>query len=507
MRFSITIDPVDKPAVGMRVMGVHEKRKPALSLKILDPALARMVDDVLRADDFDADAGSTLLVPPLKKDTAGLLLLGLGPRKSFKRKDMLKATARLAGALATGQARSAAVSVHDLVPEGLSIAEVVTTLVLALGSAVYRFPRYKGKEKVPAVKLQEVVFCVQEAEADAARTACIEAEAIVLGMNRARDLGNTPPNDLHPEALAEVAVEIASEYRKIKATVLDEKDLRKLGANAILAVGKGSERPPRLIALEYSGGRKGEAPIVLVGKGITFDTGGISLKPGAEMDEMKYDMCGAAAVLGAIEALAQLKVKLNVVGVIASAENMPDGRASRPGDIVQTLSGQTVEILNTDAEGRLVLCDALTWVERFKPRAVVDLATLTGACIIALGHEASAVLGNDPELVAALRQAGDSVYDRAWELPLWDEYQEALKSNFADMANIGGRPAGTITAACFLSRYAGSYPWAHLDIAGVAWKSGKEKGATGRPVPLLMRYLLDQAKAPAKAPAKAVTSE
>lgn len=499
MRFSITIDPVDKPAVGLRVMGVHEKRKPALSLKILDPALARMVDDVLRASDFDADVGSTLLVPPLKKDTAGLLLLGLGPRKSFKRKDMLKATARLGTALAAGHARSAAISVQDLVPEDRSTAEVVTALVLAIGGAAYRFPRYKGKEKVPPVKLQEVVFCVNEAMAEEARTACIEAEAMVLGMNRARDLGNMPPNDLYPEALADMAVEMASEHRRIKATVLDEKDLRKLGANAILAVGKGSERPPRLIALEYSGGRKGDAPIVLVGKGITFDTGGISLKPGAEMDEMKYDMCGAAAVMGAIEALAQLKVKLNVVGVIASAENMPDGRASRPGDIVQTLSGQTVEILNTDAEGRLVLCDALTWVERFKPRAVVDLATLTGACIIALGHEASAVLGNDPELVEALRQAGDAVQDRAWELPLWDEYQEALKSNFADMANIGGRPAGTITAACFLARYAGSYPWAHLDIAGVAWKSGKEKGATGRPVPLLMRYLLDQAKAPVKA--------
>lgn len=262
---------------------------------------------------------------------------------------------------------------------------------------------------------------------------------------------------------------------------------------ALLSVSKGSEQPAKLITLEYRGGRKDARPVVLVGKGITFDTGGISLKPGAEMDEMKFDMCGAASVLGVMKAVAEMMLPINLVGVVAAAENMPDGKATRPGDVVTSMSGQTIEILNTDAEGRLVLCDALSYVERFDPDVVIDIATLTGACIIALGHQATGLLSNHSPLANDLLGAGKQSYDRAWELPLWDEYQEQLKSNFADMANIGGRPAGTITAACFLSRFTKKYKWAHLDIAGVAWKSGKEKGATGRPVPLLMQYLLNKA--------------
>ncbi len=317
------------------------------------------------------------------------------------------------------------------------------------------------------------------------------------GMNYTKDLGNTPPNICHPVWLAEQAKAMAKDYDSIQTEVLDEKQMEKLGMNTILAVGKGSKQPPRLIVMEYRGGKAKDKPYVLVGgKGITFDTGGISLKPGEGMDEMKYDMGGSASVFGTMKVLAETKPKINVVAVIAAAENMPDGGASRPpGDIVKTLSGMTVEILNTDAEGRLVLCDALTYVKKFDPAAVVDMATLTGACIIALGSHATGLLSNNDELANELLAAGERTGDRAWRLPLWDEYQSQLDSNFADMANIGGRPpAGTITAACFLSRFAKDYRWAHLDIAGTAWNSGKAKGATGRPVPpLLVDYLMTHA--------------
>jgi leucyl aminopeptidase len=495
MKFSVTAAPITQDKARLRVVGVFRKRKLTKAAETLDEVLDGALSGTLKAGESDGDAGSTLLIPAAAKGVPGTVLLGLGPRKEYDAKRARKACRAIAKLLTERPGDSAALAIAELVPSDQDLRWLVRTLVAALGDAAYRFDAYKGKEDVQPVRLQRVDLHVNEDQLEDARQACLQSEAILAGSNHARDLGNTPPNDLFPQALAESALELAKQHRKLKVTVLDEKDLEELGANAILAVGRGSEHPPRLVALDYRGAGKGEAPIVLVGKGITFDTGGISLKPGDAMDEMKYDMCGAATVLGVMKAVAELKLPLNVVGVVTSAENMPDGRASRPGDIVKTLSGQTVEILNTDAEGRLVLCDALTWVERFKPKAVIDIATLTGACIVALGHQTSAVLGNDADLIDALKKAGTASHDRAWELPLWEEYQEQLKSNFADMANIGGRPAGTITAACFLARYAENYPWAHLDIAGVAWKSGKEKGATGRPVPLLMQYLLDQADA------------
>ncbi|MCQ4265992.1 leucyl aminopeptidase, partial [Pseudomonas stutzeri] len=320
------------------------------------------------------------------------------------------------------------------------------------------------------------------------------ASAIASGMALTRDLGNLPPNLCHPSFMAEQARQLGKSFKGLKVDVLDEKKLRDLGAGAFLAVAQGSEQPGCIVVMQYNGGAKGEQPYALVGKGITFDTGGISLKPGLGMDEMKYDMCGAASVLGTFRAVLELQLPINLVGLLACAENMPSGKATRPGDIVTTLSGQTVEILNTDAEGRLVLCDTLTYAERFKPRAVIDVATLTGACIVALGSHTSGLLGNDQELAQQLLGAGEQAGDRAWQLPLFDEYQEQLDSPFADIANIGGPKAGTVTAACFLSRFTKQYPWAHLDIAGTAWISGgKEKGATGRPVPLLTQYLLDRA--------------
>jgi leucyl aminopeptidase len=279
----------------------------------------------------------------------------------------------------------------------------------------------------------------------------------------------------------------------MKATVLGREDMERLGMRTLLSVAQGSAEPPRFITLEYHGGPKHMKPVVLVGKGITFDTGGISIKPAAEMDEMKFDMCGAAAVLGTLKAAGEMRLPVNLVGAIPATENMPGGRATRPGDVVKSLSGQTVEILNTDAEGRLILCDALTYIERFRPAAVIDIATLTGACVIALGHVATGLFANDEALARELLAAGEGAYDRVWRLPLWEDYQEQLKSNFADFANIGGRPAGAVTAACFLARFARKYRWAHLDIAGTAWKSGKEKGATGRPVPLLTQFLVNRA--------------
>jgi leucyl aminopeptidase len=316
-------------------------------------------------------------------------------------------------------------------------------------------------------------------------------QAIQKGLAFARDLANEPGNFCTPLYLAKEARKLGSN-NKVRVSALTEPQMEKLGMGSFLSVSQGSKEPGRMIVIEYSGGKKNDAPICLIGKGITFDTGGISLKPGAAMDEMKFDMCGAAGVLGATKAAIDAKLPLNLVTIVAAAENMPSGKATRPGDIVTSMSGQTIEVLNTDAEGRMVLCDAITYSRRFKPKAVIDVATLTGACVIALGSHASGVLSNDDKLAASLIDAGEQAGDRAWQLPVWDEYQPQLRSNFADMANIGGREAGTITAACFLSRFAKGLTWAHMDIAGTAWFGGARKGASGRPVALLFQYLVNQ---------------
>lgn len=371
--------------------------------------------------------------------------------------------------------------------------EVRLTIQYA-GDQAYRFgvrqPALKFKAKDAADSFAQLTFAGNEACAKAIKTAIAEGSALVEGMNLAKDLGNLPPNICTPTYLGKTAQGL-SKKTDLKVEVLGLKQIEALGMGSFLAVAKGSDTPPQFIVMRHQGGKAGEAPIVLVGKGITFDTGGISLKPGEAMDEMKYDMCGAASVIGTMYAVALMKLKKNVIGVVPTCENMPSGGASRPGDIVKSMSGQTIEILNTDAEGRLILCDALTYVERFKPKAVIDVATLTGACVIALGHVHSGLFSDDQELVDALSKAGQTSLDTVWRLPLDAAYHEQLKSNFADVANIGGRPAGSVTAACFLSRFTEKYKWAHLDIAGTAWKSGAAKGATGRPVPLLLNYLLE----------------
>jgi leucyl aminopeptidase len=333
---------------------------------------------------------------------------------------------------------------------------------------------------------------VSASDVSAAETGLANGQALAAGVSLAKDLGNLPPNVCTPSYLAEQALALGKTHQ-FKVEVLERDALKKLGMGSFLGVAQGSEEPPKFIIMQHLKGKKEQKPVVLVGKGITFDTGGISLKPGSDMDEMKYDMCGAASVIGTFKAIAAMNLPLNVIGVIPTCENMPDGRATRPGDVLTSMSGLTIEVLNTDAEGRLILCDALTYVERFEPSAVIDVATLTGACVIALGHHASGLFSNNDALAAELLQAGEVALDRAWHMPMWDDYQSLLDSNFADMANIGGRAAGSITAACFLARFAKKYDWAHLDVAGTAWKSGKEKGGTGRPVPLLTEFLVQRA--------------
>ena len=362
----------------------------------------------------------------------------------------------------------------------------VQAFTIAVGEAVYCFDKFKKDSK--QVLLEKINY----QSVHPVNNHLSKAEAIIYGMNICKDLGNAPGNICTPAYLASSAAKIANDLGA-SARIINETEIQEMGMNALLSVAQGSTAGAYLIELQYHGASNNEdKPVVLVGKGITFDSGGISLKPGAAMDEMKFDMCGAASVIGTFAAAVKLNLPLNLVAIIPTCENMPSGNAVKPGDIVQAMNGLNIEVLNTDAEGRLILCDALTYAERFQPKAVIDVATLTGACIIALGHVAQGVLGNNQQLIDQLLQAADSINDKTWQLPLFEEYKEQLKSNFADLQNIGGRPAGTITAAAFLSYFTESYCWAHLDIAGTAWNSGNNKGATGRPVPLLLEYLIQQ---------------
>ena len=358
---------------------------------------------------------------------------------------------------------------------------------------VYTYDAKLNKKNKKTNSLKKVSFTIDSGESLVKlRKGLRTGQAIGQGMNVAKDLANLPGNICTPSYLASTSKSAANKYSNLSCRVYGEKEMKKMGMDCLLSVGNGSAQESKLISMNYQGGKKGAKPYAIVGKGITFDTGGISLKPPATMDEMKFDMCGAASVIGTMQVIAELKLPINLIGVVASAENMPGSKATKPGDVVKTMSGQTVEILNTDAEGRLVLADALTYVERFKPVSVVDIATLTGAVIMALGYSTSGLMSNNEKLAKELLDAGDKASDRAWQLPIWDSYQKDLDSNFADIANIGGR-AGTITAACFLSRFAENYPWAHLDVAGTASYKGAAKGGSGRPVPLLSQYLIDKA--------------
>jgi leucyl aminopeptidase len=493
VEFSIKSDATQTGRNGCLVVGVFEPRKLSAAAAGIDRTAKGYLADVVRRGDMQGKLGATLLLHDVPGIAAGrVLLTGLGSQADFREKQYREAVAAAIRALNATGAEEAALHLTELAVGQRDAAWKVAHAVMVASESGYRFTRMKSKSEAPEPALRRLVLSVERAAAKRAAAGIEQGLAVAHGVSLAKDLGNLPPNVCTPAYLANQARELAKRYR-MKVTVLERADMERLGMHTLLSVAQGSVQPPKFITLEHRGGPKTKRPVVIVGKGITFDTGGISLKPAAEMDEMKFDMCGAASVLGTMKAVGEMKLPLNVVGVIPTTENMPGGRATRPGDIVKSLSGQTVEILNTDAEGRLILCDALTYVERFQPAAVIDIATLTGACVIALGHVATGLFSNDDALAREVTGAGETAYDRVWHMPLWDDYQEQLKSNFADFANIGGRPAGAVTAACFLARFTRKYKWSHLDIAGTAWKSGREKGATGRPVPLLTQFLVNRA--------------
>ena len=488
MEFSIKTLSPEKAKVGCLVLGVYQEKDLTAPARRVDQAAKGKLREALR--DLPGKAGSTLLLRLPGIPAERVLLVGLGERREFAEPAYRDAVRGAALALKDLGAKDAAFFLADLKVGSRTLSWNLRHAVLGLREAFYRFDQLKSQKKAAAPALSHVILPLSPNPT--LQEALLEGAATADGADLARTLGNLPPNICTPAYLADEAKKLARQY-KLGIEVLERADMEKLGMGALLSVARASHQPPKFIVLRYGGGAKGRKPVVLVGKGITFDTGGISLKPAADMDEMKFDMSGAGSVLGAIRALAGMKAPVNVVGIVPTCENMPGGAASRPGDIVTTLSGQTVEILNTDAEGRLILCDALTYAARFDPAAVVDIATLTGACVVALGHVASGLFANDQKLADELRDAADDAWDRVWQMPLWEDYQEGLRTNFADMANVGSRAGGAITAACFLARFTRKLRWAHLDVAGTAWKSGREKGSTARPVPLLVRFVLRNA--------------
>lgn len=475
------------------IVGVYEKGLLTAAAKELDAQQGKLLSRLIQQGDLRGKLGETLLLTETRGSAARTLLVGLGAKDTFGRKQYRKALqAALNAVTKTGAANAVSYLSQETVAAtnayyvGRTTAEVVAQIS-------YKIPDLKTTKKAPPPALKKLSIAILGTPEKAqAEKGLHHGVGITTGMALTKDLGNLPPNICTPTYLAKTAQELARSHRgALKVRVLDQAEIRKLKMGSFLSVTAGSAQPPRLIVLEYHGGKTKDAPIALVGKGITFDTGGISIKPAAAMDEMKYDMCGAATVLGVFKAAVSLKLPVNLVGIIPTCENMPSGTATKPGDIVKSMSGQTIEVLNTDAEGRLILCDALTYSRRFNPRTVIDIATLTGACVIALGSQHSGLFSNDSDLSNALHAAGKRAEDGAWPMPLDDEYGDQLKSNFADMANVGGREGGAITAAAFLGKFTSGLKWAHLDIAGTAWLSGANKGGTGRPVPLLVDYLLN----------------
>ncbi len=496
MEFSIKSGSPEKQRSACIVVGVFQPRKLSESAEVIDQSAKQYLSDLVRRGDMEGKAGSTLLlhnVPGTLSDR--VLLVGLGKEKEFREKEYRNAIATAVRTLNETGGFDGTIFLTELPVKKRDVTWRIRQATIIALETLYRFDQLKSKKEDVRRPLRKLTFCVaRRSELPAAELALAEGQAIADGQKLMKDLANLPGNYCTPTYLAEQAQVLAKEFG-LGIEVLERADMEKLGMNTLLAVAQGSRQPPKFIVLKYQGGKPDAKPIVLVGKGVTFDTGGISLKPPSEMDEMKYDMSGAASVFGTLKATALMKLPLNVIGVVPTTENMPGGGAIKPGDVVTSMSGQTVEILNTDAEGRLILCDALTYVERFSPDCVVDIATLTGACVVALGSVVSGLFANNDGLARELLDAGQNAYDRAWQLPLWDDYQEQLKSNFADMANIGTRMGGAITAACFLARYTSKFEWAHLDVAGTAYRGGEKKGSTGRPVPLLTHFLLGRTEA------------
>ncbi|MCL4148617.1 UNVERIFIED_CONTAM: hypothetical protein GTU68_056256 [Idotea baltica] len=495
MEFSVKSGSPEKQRSACIVVGVFEPRRLSPIAEQLDKISDGYISSLLRRGDLEGKPGQMLLlhqVPNILSER--VLLVGCGKERELgerQYKDIIKKTISTLNETGSMEAVCFLTELHV---KGRDTYWKVRQAVESTKDSLYTFNQFKSNKPETRRPLRKLVFNVPtRRELSLGEKAINHGLSIASGVKVSKDLGNMPPNVANPAYLASQARRLADDYETVTTKVIGEEEMKKLGMTSYLAVGQGSHNESMMSVMEYKGHPNPDAkPIVLIGKGLTFDSGGISIKPSDGMDEMKYDMCGAASVFGAMKALAQLNLPLNVVGVLAGCENMPSSNSYRPGDILTTMSGQTVEVLNTDAEGRLVLCDALTYVDRYEPECVIDVATLTGACVVALGHHINGLIANHNPLAHELINASEQSGDRAWRLPMSDEYNEQLNSPFADMANIGGKAAGTITAGCFLARFAKKYHWAHIDCAGTAWVSGANKGSTGRPVSLLVQFLLNR---------------
>ncbi len=493
MRFDAKTGAVTKQQTACLILPIYSGGVLPQATRSIDAAAGGLITELVASRDIKGEPGDTLLIKPASRLACDrIMLVGCGARAEFGRKNYRQA---LRSAFAALRKTGHETAVSYLNMESVKGADAYRRARIAVEvwhTGRYRFTATKSKSGDDPLAQKSIGLAARPGQAADVRKGIRHGDAIGTGLSVSREVANLPANVCTPSYLAKEARRIARGSKHMRVQVLNEKDMQELGMGALLSVTAGTEEPAKFIILKYSAGAQSRKPIALVGKGVTFDSGGISLKPGAAMDEMKFDMCGAATVLGVFSAVAALSLPLNLIGIIPACENLPSGAATKPGDIVTSMSGQTIEVLNTDAEGRLILCDALTYVQKFKPTVIIDVATLTGACVVALGKHISGLLSNSDQLANALLKAGEKADDLAWRLPMGEAYMRQLKSNFADMANIGGRDAGTITAACFLSKFVEDTDWAHLDIAGTAWKSGMRKGSTGRPVPLLVEYLLSQ---------------
>ncbi len=496
MNYSAKAGDPSKQRTPCLVLGIFSKRKLSDAAKTVDIASKGFLTSILKKGDMDGESGQALMLYDLPGTLCErVLLIGCGTQKEYNRAKHKEAVSKATSELTSGHTIEAIFCLPTLESTETDLYTQLRDAVIKSTEQSYRFDQCKSDPKAPKRPLKKLTLLVTDGKnLKTAQKAITHGQAMASGISLAKDLGNLPGNICTPSYLADQARKLGRKSPKLKVEILEEKQMEALKMGSLLSVSRGSRQPAKLIIMEYCGGPAKSKPVVLVGKGLTFDAGGISIKPHPGMDEMKYDMCGGASVIGTLSACVDLELPINVVGIVPASENLPDGDANKPGDIVTSMSGQTIEILNTDAEGRLILCDALTYSERFNPAIVIDVATLTGACVVALGSHAIGLLSNDDTLADEILQAGISGDDKAWRLPLWDEYQKQLDSNFADMANIGGKGGGTITAACFLSRFTKKQKWAHLDIAGSAWNSGAKKGSTGRPVSLLIQLLLKRSK-------------
>ena len=493
MEFFATSTAPARQRTECAIVGVYDKGALTEAAAAIDARTGGRIARLVKKGDLRGKAGDVITLSDLDRGPVDrIVVIGLGPKSSFNRKQHRRALLAALTAIGKTNAKEA---VSYLALEGASDADAYTLARASAelaGNSAYRIPDHKTANKRPKSRLTRFGVATTRSDRSGVERGLEHGRGIVAGMSLMRDLANQPANVCTPSYLANAAKALARDHRKITTRVLNEADCRKLKMGSFLSVTAGSDEPARLIVMEYRGAERNKAPVVLVGKGVTFDTGGISLKPPPGMDEMKFDMSGAASVFGTLKAIAELGLPINVTGVVPACENMPNGSATKPGDIVKSMSGQTIEVLNTDAEGRLILCDAITYARRFKPDTIIDIATLTGACVIALGNHVSGLFSTDEDLSQALVEAGKRADDRAWPMPIGEEYAEGLKSNFADFANVAGREGGAITAACFLAKFTDGLKWAHLDVAGTAYQSGSQKSSTGRPVPLLVDYLINK---------------